>query len=104
MSNEVPIYFLYILLCDNSVLYTGIALDPKARLKQHQTGRPYGAKFTRKFSQLELVYQVQVGSRSNAQKIEYHIKKCPRKDKLRLIKAQPNLEQLSNLLSLNIPN
>ena len=99
MNNE-DIYSLYILLCDNEYLYTGIALDPSARLSQHQKGKPYGAKYTRRFSQLELVYQVQIGCRSDAQKLEYHIKKRTKKKKLALIKMNPNLQQLTKELNL----
>lgn len=80
-------YSVYILLCDDNILYTGIARDPKARLKQHLSKKPPGAKFTRRFNKLELVYQVEVDSRSEAQSLEYQIKKMARKDKLVLIEG-----------------
>ncbi len=87
-------YHLYILLCDQKILYTGIAIDPKLRLKQHQKGHPYGAKFTRRFKQLKIVYQVKVGSRSDAQSLEIKLKKLDRIDKQTIIKDQPKLAQL----------
>lgn len=98
MSNDTAPYYLYILLCDKQVLYTGIALDPAARLIQHQTGRPHGAKFTRRFTQLELVYQVKIGSRAHAQKFEYYLKQCTRKKKFNIINIQPSVDELTGLL------
>lgn len=93
-------YSLYILLCDEKILYTGIAQDPEARLIQHQSKKPPGAKFTRRFKKLEIVYQVEVGSRSEAQSLEYHVKKLTRNQKLKLIKAQLNLRELREVMDL----
>ena len=86
------------LRCDHSVLYTGIALDPKARLIQHQAGPPHGAKFTRRFKQLELLYQVKIGSRSEAQSVELAFKKLNRKEKLAVIAAQLSRTKLYHKL------
>ena len=91
-------YSLYILLCDGKILYTGIAQDPEARLTQHQSKKPPGAKFTRRFEQLEIVYQVEVGTRSEAQSLEYHVKKMSRKNKLALVASKPDLSQLLDAL------
>ena len=93
-----PQYHLYLLLCDDSILYTGIAIDPLERLKQHQNGHPHGAKFTRRFKRLELVYYVKTGGRSMAQKLEYHFKKCTRKKKMEIIKKNPSLEKLKAMI------
>ncbi len=95
------VYCLYLLHCDQDILYTGIAKNPVERLKQHQSKKPPGAKFTRRFQQLELVYQVRVGSRSLAQRIEHHVRKCTKQEKLNIIDAQFNLHQLTSYLSLN---
>jgi putative endonuclease len=91
-------WFVYLLLCDHKVIYTGIAKDPEQRLKQHQAGAPHGAKFTRRFSLLELVYQVKVGGRSQASQFEYLIKKMPVKSKRTIINTQPDLQQLADWL------
>lgn len=91
-------YHLYILLCDDHVLYTGIAQDPEARLIQHQSNKPPGAKFTRRFNKLELVYQVEVGSRSKAQSLEYQIKKLSRVQKHQIINKQASLVELALML------
>ncbi|WP_223787048.1 GIY-YIG nuclease family protein [Marinicella meishanensis] len=76
-------YHLYLLLCDDSVLYTGIALDPIARLAQHRQGK--GAKAIRRFQQLKLVYQVEVGDKGLAQQLEYRIKQWPKSQKQALV-------------------
>jgi len=91
-------YHLYVLRCDQRILYTGIAIDPEARLLQHQAGPPLGAKFTRRFKQLELLYQVKIGNRSEAQSVELAFKKLPRKEKLAVITAQLNRTKLFHKL------
>ena len=92
-------YHLYILLCDNKTLYTGIAINPETRLIQHQQGQPYGAKFTRRFKRLEIVYQVKVGARGAAQSLEIKLKKLKRSDKNILIENQPTLNELENMFN-----
>jgi putative endonuclease len=91
-------FHLYIILCDQKILYTGIAIDPKNRLKQHQNGHPLGAKFTRRFKQLELIYQVKVGNRSLAQSLECKIKRLNKAKKQLIIERQLDTEQLLILL------
>lgn len=91
-------YHLYVLRCDQHILYTGIALDPEARLLQHQQGPPHGAKFTRRFKQLELLYQVKIGNRSEAQSVELAFKKLPRKEKMAVVAAQLNRTKLFHKL------
>ena len=95
-----PVYYLYLLHCDNDVLYTGIALNPDERLKQHQSKKPPGAKFTRRFKQIELVYQVTVGNRSQAQNLEYHVKRLNKKNKFQVVEQQLSLVELQQLLGL----
>ncbi|TDR20824.1 GIY-YIG nuclease family protein [Marinicella litoralis] len=103
MTHVPPQYYLYILLCDHEFLYTGIALDPSERVQQHRKGKPHGAKYTRRFSHLDLVYQVKIGSRSAAQKFEYHLKKCAKSKKLNIINNQPTKHELCELLpSINL--
>ena len=92
--NPAKRFHLYLLLCDQHVIYTGIAIDPQARLEQHRHGAPHGAKFTRRFSQLELVYQVAVGDQAMAQQLEYQIKQLSRSVKERIIHQQPTLQEL----------
>lgn len=76
---------MYILRCADDTLYTGIARDPAARLRQHNAGR--GAKYTRSRQPLRLVYRESCGSRGDALRREAEIKRLPRGEKQRLIEA-----------------
>ncbi len=102
--DETKSYHLYILLCDNKVLYTGIAIDPHARLLQHRQGAPYGAKFTRKFKQLEIAYQVEVGDKVLAHQLEYRVKQLNRKQKLQIITDQMNIIEIYSMVGIKIPS
>lgn len=85
MSTSTAIWFVYIIRCADGSLYCGIATDVDRRFSEHQEGAPKGAKYTRGKGPLELVYQKEVGSRSEATKEEMRIKKLSRKAKLELL-------------------
>lgn len=74
---------LYILLCGDGTLYTGITNDLPHRLEMHRSGR--GAKYTRGRGPLELVYREDCESWSQALKREHQVKQLPRREKLDLI-------------------
>lgn len=76
-------WYLYILRCGDGTLYTGITTDVQARFEAHQCGK--GAKYTRGRGPLELVYQEECGSHSQALKRELAIKALSRDDKQKLI-------------------
>jgi putative endonuclease len=77
-------WFVYVLYSvANGRLYTGIALDPHARLEKHNDGK--GAKNTRYGRPWLLVYVEKKDSKSEALKREWAIKRMPRKDKLVLV-------------------
>jgi pyrroline-5-carboxylate reductase len=80
-----PSWWIYILQCGDGTLYTGIALDPDARLAQHRAGE--GARYTRGRGPLELVYREPAPTRAAASRRERAIKRCPRAGKLALIAA-----------------
>lgn len=74
---------LYILLCGDGTLYTGISTDPQRRLKAHRMGK--GAKYTRGRGPLRLVYQEFCGTHSAALRRELEVKAMTREEKLALI-------------------
>jgi len=76
------VYILRSVVTDK--LYTGIALDPKARLLKHNAGK--GAKFTRTGRPWHIVYVEEVASKGDALRRELAIKAMSREAKLRLIK------------------
>ena len=79
-------WFLYILRCGDGSLYTGITTDVEARLDMHRSGK--GAKYTRGRGPLELIYTEPCGTRSDASKREWAIKKLTREEKMRLCGAK----------------
>ena len=79
-------WYLYVLRCGDGTLYTGITTDVPKRLEQHRTGK--GAKYTRGRSPLDLVYQEECGSHSEALKRELAVKKLTREQKEVLIRGQ----------------
>jgi len=77
------LWYLYMIRCKGDMLYTGITTDVSRRFSEHQAGK--GAKFLRGKSPLELVYQQEVGTRSEALKLEINIKKLSKAEKEALI-------------------
>ena len=76
-------WYLYVLRCGDGTLYTGITTDVERRLEEHRQGR--GAKYTRGRGPLELAYQEECGTHSEALKREYAIKQLSREEKENLI-------------------
>lgn len=76
-------WYLYILRCGDGTLYTGITTDVQRRLDAHRTGK--GAKYTRGRGPLELVYQEECATHSDALKRELEIKSLPRVEKQKMI-------------------
>ena len=74
---------IYILLCDNNALYTGITNDLSHRLKQHQN---HNSTFTKQFTDIELVYAEKFLNKTDAVAREKEIKGWSRRKKLNLIK------------------
>jgi len=71
--------------CKGDVLYTGITTDVSRRFTEHQAGK--GAKFLRGKAPLELVYQREIGSHSDALKLEIKTKKLSKAKKEAIIAA-----------------
>jgi putative endonuclease len=78
-------YFVYLLLCADNSLYTGITTDTTRRLSEHNHS-PKGAKYTRMRRPVTLVYSEIHPNRSEAQVAEARIKKLSHSQKLALIK------------------
>ena len=86
MSLETPAalhWQVYILLCSDSSLYTGITTDIARRFQQHVNGR--GAKYFRGRQPLRVVYLEAEHSRSSASRREAFIKGLKREEKERLL-------------------
>ncbi len=75
-------YFVYVLLCEGKNYYTGIAKDVTKRFSVHLSGR--GAKYTRSFKPIKIVYTESHPDRSSAQRRETEIKKLTHEEKKEL--------------------
>ena len=87
-------YFVYILRTSSNTLYIGQTNDLEKRLKEHKSKSGKGAKYTRYFNSVELVYREEHKTRKEAMQREYQIKKWPKAKKetlaarhLKLLKA-----------------
>ena len=77
-------WFVYILLCDDRSLYTGISNNPQQRFFDHKNGK--GGRYTRLHKPIKIVYLEQQASKSKALKRELQIKGWSRKKKIRILK------------------
>ena len=81
-------WFVYIILCSDASLYTGITTDVSRRYNQHAKAK--GAKYFRGRQPVRLLYVETGHDRSSAGKRELSIKQMNKKDKLRLIASPLN--------------
>ena len=77
-------YYLYILKCHDSTLYTGITTDLERRIKEHNFS-DLGARYTHARRPVELVYYKKMANRSLASREEYRVKNLTRPKKLEII-------------------
>ena len=82
---------VYIALCGDGTLYTGITKDVEARILKHNSGR--GAAYTRSRLPLRLAYSRNGMTQRQALSLEARIKRLGRGEKEALIgeKAAPSL-------------
>lgn len=79
---------VYIILCSDNTLYTGITTDLQRRFGQHASGR--GAKYFRGRQPVQIIYQESGHTRSTAGTRERKIKELARAEKLTLISSEVN--------------
>ncbi len=79
---------VYMLLCSDGTLYTGITTDLQRRFDQHASGR--GAKYFRGRAPVKVVYREGGHTRSSAGSREAEIKALDRAGKLRLVSYGKN--------------
>lgn len=80
------IWWVYILECSDSTLYTGITNNLSRRLNEHKAGK--GSKYTRGRTPVKLKNAWSYSTRGIASKVEYAIKKLTREEKL-ILCAKP---------------
>ena len=84
-KGAAPLYFVYVLVCRDGSLYTGMTNDLRRRMALHTAGR--GAKYTRAHPPAALAGLWRCGGRTAAARLEYAFKTLPRAKKLALLAA-----------------
>lgn len=79
-------WYVYMVLCRDNTLYTGITCDLPRRLDAHNSAKG-GARYTRGRQPVVLVYREPVASRSEAAQREWMIKGLTVAEKRALITA-----------------
>lgn len=79
-------WYVYILLCKDGSLYTGITNNLKKRFLDHQNGK--GGNYTRSHKPVKIIYSEQLKTRSDALKREFEIKSWDRTRKIKLLGLQ----------------
>ena len=80
-------HYVYILKCADGTLYTGWTTNLENRIKAHNSKK--GAKYTRSRTPVELFYNEEFETKSEALKREAAIKKMSHADKTMLQKQKP---------------
>jgi len=81
-------WFVYLILCSDASLYTGITADIERRINQHAKGK--GAKYFRGRQPVRLVYLESGHNRSTATKRELFIKGMSSVEKSLLVSSHLN--------------
>ncbi len=93
MESELT-WTVYLVKCSDNSLYCGITNDLKRRLRAHDLGK--GAKYTRSRNPVELVEKSARMTKSDALKLENHIKSLPAKLKLSELKHWELYNEIKN--------
>ncbi len=85
MLRRVERWFVYVALCADGSLYTGIARDVAARIATHSAGK--GARYTRGRGPVSLVAKRRCASKGDALRLEYALKRLPRETRLAVVRT-----------------
>lgn len=85
---KVPVdWWLYLVRMANGHLYCGVTTDVERRFAEHCAGGPKGAKALKGKGPLQLAFTYNAGEKSQAMRLEWHIKQWPKARKEALIKG-----------------
>ena len=85
-------WYVYMIRCSDTTLYTGVTTDVERRFLEHKEGGRKGSKYARARIPLKVVYVESCESRSEAQKREHALKKLAKSEKESLIKGKKILD------------
>ncbi len=84
-SVQAIMWYVYILLCDKKTFYVGMTNNLEERLSMHRDKRSF---FTKKFSDLGLIYKENYSTKKEAAKREKQLKGWTHKKKQSLIEGK----------------
>lgn len=87
-------WFVYLLLCDEKTFYLGITNDLIKRFKQHNNKESF---FTKKFSQIRLVYCERYNTEQEAVKREKQLKGWSRAKKQMFIEGRLGINSCTEI-------
>jgi putative endonuclease len=87
-------WFLYMIRCADNSLYTGITTELDRRFAEHQSQGKKCAKYLRGKAPLELIFTTEVGTKSDASRLELRLKKCSKATKEKLVSGAIGLESI----------
>jgi putative endonuclease len=82
-----PAWHLYMVRCRDGQLYTGVAIDVARRFEEHQGQGPRCARYLRGKGPLSLAFEVPVGSRGDALRLEMRVKAMSKRRKEWLVES-----------------
>ncbi|MDP5293776.1 GIY-YIG nuclease family protein [Oceanimonas sp. CHS3-5] len=86
-------WHLYLLRCRDDSLYGGITLEPERRCREHNELKARASRYVWSRRPAVLVWQQAVGDKSTALKLEYRLKRLPRKQKEQLLSRPESWRQ-----------
>ena len=93
ISRPASRWFIYILRCADTTLYTGITKDLGRRVVEHNSNDRLAARYTRARRPVRLVYSEKIKTRTAAARREYEIKQLTREEKKALMKVRRKPKQ-----------
>lgn len=94
-------WHIYLVRTRHGSLYTGVATDVARRLTEHEGAGGRGAKYLRSKGPLKLAYEMKIGRRALALKVERSIKKLSKDQKERIVATTPDADALLHLLGFS---
>lgn len=76
-------WFVYIILCEDGSLYTGVSNNLEKRFLDHKNGK--GGRYTRAHKPFKIIYSKKLPNQSEALKRERQIKDWSRGEKIRIL-------------------
>ena len=87
-------YYIYMIRCENDSIYTGITNNIEKRMEEHFGKDKKCAKYTKSHTVKDIEIVWKTDTKSNAAKLEYHIKKSLTKKQKEELIIKNNLKKL----------